>query len=187
MDDRHGGGERAHAVACPSACRTTSTRTPRWPSSRTSCNAGANDLLLAVGYNHHETFGSHTTWNVEYGHNFNAALARDAGGRHGLSRARQHRPVRVRRQYGAAARDLAPGPARPAVAARRASQYLRLSAFRKRHRRSDRLRADRPGQPSPTRHRMSIARASAAPSSNTNGTARPGRCTATTSRRIRRT
>jgi vitamin B12 transporter len=32
---------------------------------------GANDLLLAVGYNHHETFGSHTTWNLEYGHSFN--------------------------------------------------------------------------------------------------------------------
>ncbi len=32
---------------------------------------GANDLLLAVGYNHHETFGSHTTWNLEYGHTFN--------------------------------------------------------------------------------------------------------------------
>ncbi len=32
---------------------------------------GANDLLLAVGYNHHETFGSHTTWNLEYGYTFN--------------------------------------------------------------------------------------------------------------------
>ncbi len=32
---------------------------------------GANDLLLAVGYNHHETFGSHTTWNAEFGHTFN--------------------------------------------------------------------------------------------------------------------
>jgi vitamin B12 transporter len=32
---------------------------------------GANDLLLAVGYNHHETFGSHTTWNLEFGHAFN--------------------------------------------------------------------------------------------------------------------
>jgi vitamin B12 transporter len=34
---------------------------------------GANDLLLAVGYNHHEAFGSHTTWNIEAGHNFNPA------------------------------------------------------------------------------------------------------------------
>ena len=33
---------------------------------------GANDLLLALGYTHHETFGSYTTWNVEYGR----ALAR---------------------------------------------------------------------------------------------------------------
>jgi vitamin B12 transporter len=32
---------------------------------------GANDLLFAVGYNHHETFGSHTTWNLEFGHTFN--------------------------------------------------------------------------------------------------------------------
>jgi len=32
---------------------------------------GANDLLLAVGYNHHDTFGSHTTWNLEFGHTFN--------------------------------------------------------------------------------------------------------------------
>ncbi|HEV7431708.1 MAG TPA: TonB-dependent receptor, partial [Steroidobacteraceae bacterium] len=31
---------------------------------------GANDVLLAVGYTHHETFGSHTTWNLEAGHNF---------------------------------------------------------------------------------------------------------------------
>jgi len=29
--------------------------------------SGANDLLLALGYNHHETFGEHTTWNAEYG------------------------------------------------------------------------------------------------------------------------
>ncbi len=28
---------------------------------------GANDLLLAAGYTHHETFGAHTTWNLEYG------------------------------------------------------------------------------------------------------------------------
>lgn len=34
---------------------------------------GSNDLLLAVGYNHHETFGSHTTWNAEYGYTFNPA------------------------------------------------------------------------------------------------------------------
>jgi vitamin B12 transporter len=27
---------------------------------------GANDLLLAVGYTHHEVFGSYTTWNAEY-------------------------------------------------------------------------------------------------------------------------
>ena len=32
---------------------------------------GANDLLLAVGYSHHEAFGSHTTWNLELGHTFN--------------------------------------------------------------------------------------------------------------------
>jgi vitamin B12 transporter len=31
----------------------------------------ANDVLLAVGYNHHEVFGSHTTWNFEFGHNYN--------------------------------------------------------------------------------------------------------------------
>ncbi len=34
---------------------------------------GASDVLFAVGYNHHETFGSHTTWNVEAGHSFNPA------------------------------------------------------------------------------------------------------------------
>ena len=28
---------------------------------------GADDLLLALGYQHHETFGSYTTWNAEYG------------------------------------------------------------------------------------------------------------------------
>ncbi|MDE2220406.1 MAG: TonB-dependent receptor, partial [Gammaproteobacteria bacterium] len=28
---------------------------------------GANELLLAAGYTHHETFGAHTTWNLEYG------------------------------------------------------------------------------------------------------------------------
>jgi len=27
---------------------------------------GANDLLLALGYTHHEAFGSYTTWNAEY-------------------------------------------------------------------------------------------------------------------------
>jgi vitamin B12 transporter len=27
---------------------------------------GANDLLLALGYTHHEVFGSYTTWNAEY-------------------------------------------------------------------------------------------------------------------------
>jgi vitamin B12 transporter len=27
---------------------------------------GANDLLLALGYTHHETFGAHSTWNLEY-------------------------------------------------------------------------------------------------------------------------
>ena len=31
---------------------------------------GANDLLMALGYSHHETFGSHTTWNLEFGHTF---------------------------------------------------------------------------------------------------------------------
>lgn len=29
-------------------------------------HSGANDLLLAVGYQHHEAFGSYTTWNAEY-------------------------------------------------------------------------------------------------------------------------
>lgn len=29
--------------------------------------SGANDLLLALGHTHHETFGEHTTWNAEYG------------------------------------------------------------------------------------------------------------------------
>jgi vitamin B12 transporter len=35
---------------------------------------GANDLLLAAGYTHHETFGAHTTWNVEYGRALRAGL-----------------------------------------------------------------------------------------------------------------
>jgi len=35
---------------------------------------GANDLLLALGYNHHETFGSYTTWNAEYGRTLTRAL-----------------------------------------------------------------------------------------------------------------
>jgi vitamin B12 transporter len=30
-------------------------------------HSGANDLLLALGYTHHETFGSRGTWNLEYG------------------------------------------------------------------------------------------------------------------------
>ena len=30
-------------------------------------HSGANDLLLALGYTHHETFGSRGTWNFEYG------------------------------------------------------------------------------------------------------------------------
>ncbi len=29
-------------------------------------HSGANDLLLALGYTHHETFGSRDTWNLEY-------------------------------------------------------------------------------------------------------------------------
>jgi len=29
---------------------------------------GPNRLLAAVGYTHHETFGNHTTWNLEYGY-----------------------------------------------------------------------------------------------------------------------
>jgi vitamin B12 transporter len=33
---------------------------------------GANDLLLALGYTHHETFGAHTTWNLEFGRALNA-------------------------------------------------------------------------------------------------------------------
>jgi vitamin B12 transporter len=32
---------------------------------------GANDLLLALGYSHYDTFGEHTTWNLEFGHTFN--------------------------------------------------------------------------------------------------------------------
>ncbi|MFO1401082.1 MAG: TonB-dependent receptor [Steroidobacteraceae bacterium] len=35
---------------------------------------GAGELLLAGGYNHHETFGSRTTWNVELGWPLAAAL-----------------------------------------------------------------------------------------------------------------
>jgi vitamin B12 transporter len=35
---------------------------------------GANDLLLAAGYTHHETFGAHTTWNLEYGRELRAGL-----------------------------------------------------------------------------------------------------------------
>jgi vitamin B12 transporter len=31
---------------------------------------GANDLLLALGYSHYDTFGEHTTWNLEFGHTF---------------------------------------------------------------------------------------------------------------------
>jgi vitamin B12 transporter len=32
---------------------------------------GANDLLLALGYSHYDTFGEHVTWNLEFGHTFN--------------------------------------------------------------------------------------------------------------------
>jgi vitamin B12 transporter len=35
---------------------------------------GANELLLAAGYTHHETFGAHTTWNLEYGRVLRAGL-----------------------------------------------------------------------------------------------------------------
>jgi vitamin B12 transporter len=35
---------------------------------------GANDLLLALGYQHHEVFGSYTTWNAEYVRTLSAAL-----------------------------------------------------------------------------------------------------------------
>jgi vitamin B12 transporter len=35
---------------------------------------GVNELLLAVGYTHHETFGPHTTWNIEYGRSLGPAL-----------------------------------------------------------------------------------------------------------------
>ena len=35
---------------------------------------GANDLLLALGYTHHEAFGSYTTWNAEYARTLAPAL-----------------------------------------------------------------------------------------------------------------
>ena len=36
--------------------------------------SGANDLLLALGYNRHDAFGEHTTWNAEYGRQLGDAL-----------------------------------------------------------------------------------------------------------------
>ena len=36
-------------------------------------HSGSNDLLAALGYSHYDTFGSHTTWNLEAGHTFNPA------------------------------------------------------------------------------------------------------------------
>lgn len=37
-------------------------------------HSGANDLLLSLGYSHHEAFGAHTTWNAEYGRELVPAL-----------------------------------------------------------------------------------------------------------------
>ena len=60
--------DRTHAAVRRNRDRQSPTSTCRIASS-----SGGTTLVLAVGYVDHETFGGHTTWNVEYGVDVGAA------------------------------------------------------------------------------------------------------------------
>ncbi len=101
---------RGHRAPTPSAPRFDERHlASRRPSCRTSSRSAASARALALGGVDHETFGSELTWNAEVGVGFRHRHARHAVGRQGLPRAGRHRPLRLRRQSGSAARSVAPG------------------------------------------------------------------------------